>query len=84
MLKPAKNQASITKLYIRAGLPAPKGKGEHTIVFHKRVVAIAKSYTGNGSSPKDALSKAYPTAMKQLGANKAVQKSHRSKYRRSK
>jgi hypothetical protein len=86
MLKPAKNQADITKVYKSAGLPAPVGKGEHTMAFHKKVVAIAKSYVSKGDSPKEALKKAYPTAMKQLGASKAVQPGHQRKrlYKRKK
>ncbi len=76
MLKPAKNQEQITALYHNAGLPAPIGKGEHTIAFHKAVVAIAKDFIKDGDSSKEALSKAYPIAMKQMGRNRAVKKEH--------
>lgn len=64
----------IKKLYKNAGLPAPKGKGEHTKAFHKRAIAVAKSYIKSGDSPEEALKKAYPTAMKQLGKKKSLKK----------
>ena len=68
--------ADINKMYSDAGLPTPDGKGEHTKAFHKLAVGIAKDYVKSGDSPKEALSKAYPTAMKQLGRDKAVKKAH--------
>lgn len=66
----------IKALYRKAGLPVPKGKGVHTKKFHELAVKIAKGYVERGDSPKEALKKAYPTAMKQLGAKKAVKKEH--------
>lgn len=59
----------IKALYKKAGLKAPNGKGIHTEAFHRRAVAIMKSGT--------AKSIAYATAMKQLGRDKSVHKSHR-------
>jgi hypothetical protein len=73
----------VKKLYKAAGLPAPKGKGEHTMAFHKKAIAVAKSYVKRGDSPKEALKKAYPTAMKQLGKKKAVKKAHQKNESKS-
>jgi len=74
----------IAKLYQDAGLPAPKGKGIHTRAFHELAVEIAKGYVKGSKnkppmSPTKALELAYPTAMKQLGKEKAVKKAHRTK-----
>lgn len=74
----------IAKLYQDAGLPAPKGKGIHTQAFHELAVEIAKGYVKGSKnkspmSPKKALELAYPTAMKQLGKEKAVKKAHQTK-----
>lgn len=60
----------IKKLYTSKGLTPPKGKGEHTKKFHEIATAIMKK---NPYIGKDA---AYATAMKMLGRNKAVNKSH--------
>jgi hypothetical protein len=68
--------ADIIAMYKAAGLPAPDGKGEHTKAFHKLAIEVAKGYVKSGDTPKEALDKAYPTAMKQLGRDKAVNKSH--------
>jgi len=67
----------IKQMYKKAGLPAPDGKGVHTKQFHELAIEIAKGYVEKGDSPKEALAKAYPTAMKQLGKGKAVKKAHR-------
>lgn len=69
--------ADIKKMYKDAGLPAPDGKGIHTKAFHELAIKIAKGYTAKGDSGQEALDKAYPTAMKQLGKEKAVKKAHR-------
>jgi transposase-like protein len=69
--------ADIAAMYKKADLPAPDGKGIHTKAFHELAIKIAKSYVEGGDSKKDALDKAYPTAMKQLGKKKAVKKAHR-------
>ena len=74
----------IAKLYQDAGLPAPKGKGIHTRAFHELAVEVAKGYVKGSKnkspmSPAKALELAYPTAMKQLGKEKAVKKAHRTK-----
>ena len=68
--------ADIIAMYKAAGLPAPDGKGEHTRAFHKLAIEVAKGYVKSGDTPKEALDKAYPTAMKQLGRDKAVKKAH--------
>ena len=74
----------IAKLYQDAGLPTPKGKGIHTRAFHELAVEVAKGYVKGSKnkspmSPAKALELAYPTAMKQLGKEKAVKKAHRTK-----
>ena len=59
---------AIKKIYRKKGLKPPKGKGEHTVAFHKRAAAMMAA-----GIPKNF---AYATAMKNLGRNKAVHKSH--------
>lgn len=66
----------IKKLYTSKGLKAPKGKGEHTLAFHKLATAIMESEKKGGLTEKEKQI-AYATAMKRLGRNKAVNKSHR-------
>ena len=76
-LQPAQNQNRINKRYTDVGLEPPKGKGLHTVAFHKRAIAIMK---GNPDMPRD---RAYAIAMKQLGRNKAVKTAHRNpEYRK--
>lgn len=62
--------ARIMKLYTSQGLTPPVGKGEHTYAFHKRATDIM---VNNRSMPR---SEAYAIAMKQLGRNKSVKRSH--------
>jgi hypothetical protein len=69
---------NINKMYQAAGLPVPDGKGIHTEAFHKLAIEVAKGYVKSGDTPEEALKKAYPTAMKQLGKEKAVKKEHQS------
>lgn len=69
----------IKQMYRNAGLPAPEGKGIHTKAFHKLAIEVAKGYVKSGDSPKEAMDKAYPTAMEQLGKEKAVKKTHQVK-----
>jgi len=66
----------IKAMYKAAKLPAPDGKGIHTKAFHELAIKIAKGYVKGGDTPQKALDKAYPTAMKQLGKEKAVKKPH--------
>jgi len=66
----------IHAMYKAANLPAPDGKGIHTRAFHKLAIDIAKGYVKAGDTGKEALDKAYPTAMKQLGKEGAVKKAH--------
>ena len=68
--------ANIKSMYKSAGLPAPDGKGIHTKAFHELAIKVAKGYVEGGDSPQEALDKAYPTAMEQLGKEKAVKKPH--------
>jgi len=66
---------TIKKIYSSKGLKAPKGKGEHTVKFHKMASAIMKSESKGGLTKKEK-SIAYATAMKKIGRNKSVNKSH--------
>jgi len=68
--------ADIKAMYKAAKLPAPDGKGIHTKAFHELAINVAKGYVEGGDTPQEALDKAYPTAMKQLGKEKAVKKAH--------
>lgn len=67
---------TIKKIYESKGLTAPKGKGEHTPKFHKVASAILKSESKDGITKKEKTI-AYATAMKMLGRDKSVNKSHR-------
>lgn len=67
---------NIINMYKKAGLVPPKGKGIHTDDFHKLSIKVAQSYMKKGMSQDDAFELAYPTAMKQLGKEKAVKKGH--------
>lgn len=60
----------IKNLYREKGLTPPVGKGEHTMAFHREATSIMAD---NPSMPK---SEAYAISMKDLGRNKAVNKSH--------
>jgi len=67
----------IRKIYKKAGVKAPNGKGIHTEKFHSMAVAIKRD------NPSYPMSRCYQIAMGQLGPSKAVKKSHRrtSHYR---
>jgi hypothetical protein len=65
----------IKKLYTSKGITPPKGKGIHTTAFHKQASAIMKSESKGGLTETEKKI-AYATAMKNLGRNKAVKKSH--------
>ena len=70
---------TIKKIYKKAGLKAPVGKGEHAVAFHKRATTIKKS------NPKMPMGEAYAISMTQLGRNKSVNKSHQNpKYKKPK
>jgi hypothetical protein len=60
----------IKKMYKKAGIEAPDGKGIHTRKFHALAIKVKK---GN---PEYTMDQAYATAMEILGRNKAVKKSH--------
>jgi len=62
--------AVIKKLYTKAGIKPPDGKGIHTKKFHEMAVAIKRE------NPQYSMSRCYSIAMGQLGRNKAVKKSH--------
>lgn len=64
-----KQPARIKKAYTSKGLTPPKGRGIHTQKFHN----MASAMMAEGTPKKIA----YATAMKKLGKNKAVNKSHR-------
>lgn len=65
--------------YSDAGVSAPKGKGIHTVAFHERAAEIM----GSMRKSKKPVNRnvAYALAMKQLGRNKSVLKSHHGKKR---
>ena len=60
----------IREMYKKAGVPAPDGKGIHTKKFHELAINVKK---GN---PEYTMDQAYATAMKILGRDKSVKKSH--------
>ncbi len=62
---------AVKKVYRKAGVKAPNGKGIHTIRFHKMAAAIKRD------NPSYSMSRAYSIAMGKLGAGRAVRKSHR-------
>ena len=62
--------AVIKKLYTKAGIKPPDGKGIHTKKFHEMAVAIKRENPGYD------MSRCYSIAMSQIGRNKAVKKSH--------
>lgn len=75
--------ANIRKIYKKAGVKAPDGKGIHTEKFHKMVAGIT---VDAGSSDPNAVTtkkgkkvNPYAVAMDKLGQGKAVKKSHRRK-----
>ena len=72
---PGKECKKIKRMYRKAGMKPPKGKGIHTAKFHRAVTKIAKK--GGVENP-------YAVAMAALGPEKAVRKSHRrfTKYKR--
>ena len=61
----------IKKLYKDAGLNVPRGKGIHTVKFHKCVVGC-KVRKGKSKKPKSC----YAVCMSSLGKKKAVKKKH--------
>lgn len=75
----------IKKIYRKAGVTPPKGKGVHTAKFHKMAAGILKSMKPKSESvditewtPSEEQKRiAYATAMKRLGKQKAVKKGHR-------
>jgi len=77
--------AVVRKLYRDAGLTPPKGKGIHTLAFHKCVISIkkkiktgkiAKTYVDKKTGKK-MKTNPYKICMERLGIEKAVHKSHR-------
>lgn len=66
----------VHKAYEEAGVPAPKGKGIHTVAFHERAAEIMGSMKKSGKKVNRNL--AYAVAMKQLGQGKSVLKEHRN------
>ena len=68
---------NIKSLYTKKGLTPPDGKGIHTKKFHKIATNVAQGYKEKGYTEKEAKEKGYATAMKMLGKEGAVKKSHR-------
>lgn len=66
----------VNRAYDDAGIEAPKGKGIHTVAFHERAASIMGSMKKSGKGVNRNM--AYAIAMKQLGRNKSVLKSHRN------
>ena len=60
----------IRKLYRGTGLKPPKGKGVHTVKFHRCVTKVAQK--NKNVNP-------YAVCMHSLGVKKAVRKGHRRK-----
>lgn len=70
-----KQSKSIKNAYTSKWLTPPKWKWEHTLKFHKMASSIME-WMKKGWVTKKEKSIAYATAMKKLGRNKAVNKSH--------
>lgn len=60
----------IKRIYKKAGIKPPDGKGIHTEKFHRCVVKVKKS--GSATNP-------YAVCMKSIGKTGSVKKSHRRK-----
>ncbi len=63
---------TIRKLYKGAGLKPPKGKGIHTVKFHKCVVSC-KAKKKKTKKPRSC----HAVCMKSIGKKRAVKKAHR-------
>lgn len=63
----------IKKLYKRAGLKPPKGKGIHTIKFHRCIVACK---VGQRKKGRKKVTSCHAVCMASIGRHKAVRKSH--------
>ena len=63
----------IKKLYKRAGLKPPKGKGIHTLKFHRCVVECK---VGQRKKGRKKVRSCHAVCMASIGRNKAVRKSH--------
>jgi len=60
----------IKAIYRKKGIKPPAGKGLHTEKFHDMATSIKKD------NPGYSMERCYKIAMGQLGAEKAVKKSH--------
>lgn len=58
----------IKAMYRSAGLKPPKGKGIHTVAFHRCVIKVTKK--GGVRSP-------HAVCMAKMGRTRAVKKAHR-------
>lgn len=63
---------AIKQMYRQAGLNPPKGKGEHTMKFHRCVVQCAKDQGGVIEGKVNC----WAVCMASVGRDKAVRKSH--------
>lgn len=68
-----KQQSKITALYRNAGFKPPKGKGIHTMKFHRCVVDVMKKIRA-GDLPKG--SSPHAICMESLGKETAVHQAH--------
>ena len=64
----------IKRIYAKAGVKAPNGKGIHKEKFHRCVVKVTQDIRA-GKLPKG--SSAHAICMDTLGPKKAIRKSHR-------
>jgi len=64
---------NIKKIYRKAGLKPPKGKGIHTLKFHKCVVACK---VGQRKKGRKKVTSCHAVCMASIGRYKAVRKSH--------
>jgi len=64
----------IKKMYRKAGLKPPKGKGIHTLKFHKCVVSCK---VGQRKKHRKKVTSCYAVCMASIGRKKAVRKAHR-------
>lgn len=67
---------SIRQLYTNAGLTPPKGKGVHTMKFHRCVVDCAK---GQGRVIVGKVN-CWAVCMSSIGREEAVKKAHQSDH----
>jgi len=65
---------SVKEIYRKAGLKPPKGKGIHTLKFHRCVVSCK---VGQRKKGRKKVTSCHAVCMAGIGRDKAVKKSHR-------